>query len=383
VGARERSKLHSIRCSGVKIQRSSVAASSAGANREWPYDVAVAYRIYPKVTPPARCLPCGDDKLRQAEICLRSFRDSLGTVRAKIWAVLDGCPGNYRRLFERYFKREDLVFIDVNGIGNRATYDKQVEILLSQQAAEYVYFAEDDYFYLPGQFRLMIEFLREQRNFGFVTPYDHPDCYRVDLHREPKWISLFAGRHWRTAASTCLTFLTHRATLGRYERTLRSFSRGNDDCAMWLSVTKRKVLNPFAPIRYFARQRSHRTALAKAWRFGRSQLVRSHGKDLKPSSGVDSSSPRPALPEDLDWVALTQLGRAWFFCWQQIVFGTPAKLWVPIPGIATHLSPGLMSPGTDWVALMNAEAQSVGDLEPIESVDMAELRSHDRWLGDK
>src|ERR1700739_4266701 len=119
------------------------------------YDVAVAYRIYPKVAKPPQSLPFGDDKLRQAEICLRSFRNSLGSLRVKLWAILDGCPQEYRTLFQRYFAPEDLVLVEVNGIGNRATYAKQLEILLSQCDAEYVYFAEDDYLYLPDEFSRM------------------------------------------------------------------------------------------------------------------------------------------------------------------------------------------------------------------------------------
>src|SRR5215470_18923074 len=157
------------------------------------YDVAVAYRIYPKVSKPAQSLPFGDDKLRQAEICLRSFRNSLGPLRAKVWAILDGCPGEYRALFERHFPSEDLFFVEVGGIGNQATYAKQLDILLSQCDAEVVYLAEDDYFYLPDQFPLMLRFLLNGQRVDFVTPYDHPDCYQLDLHREPSWVTVSEG----------------------------------------------------------------------------------------------------------------------------------------------------------------------------------------------
>jgi len=73
------------------------------------YDLAVAYRIYPEVSKPAQSLPFGDNKLRQAEICLQTFRQSLGPLRVKLWAILDGCPQDYRLLFERHFPAEDLV----------------------------------------------------------------------------------------------------------------------------------------------------------------------------------------------------------------------------------------------------------------------------------
>jgi hypothetical protein len=197
--------------------------SEHGNNR---YDVAVAYRIYPKVAKPPQGLPFGDDKPRQAEICLRSFRKPLGSLRVKLWAILDGCPEEYRALFERYFAAEDLTFVSLNSVGNRATYAKQMGILLSQNDAEFVYFAEDDYLYLPHQFPLLVNFLRDARGVDFVSPYDHPDCYQLDLHREPKWVTVFEDHHWRTASSTCLTFLTRKSTLANYERVFRTYSGG-------------------------------------------------------------------------------------------------------------------------------------------------------------
>jgi hypothetical protein len=273
------------------------------------YDLAVAYRIYPKVSKPARSFPFGDDKLRQAEICLRSFRNSLGSLRVKFWAILDGCPGEYRELFQRYFAPEDLVLMEMDGIGNQATYAKQLDVLLSQCDAEMVYFAEDDYLYLPDKFPHLVRFLRDVPEADFVTPYDHPDCYQLDLHHEPKWVTVFEGHHWRTAASTCLTFLTRKSTLAKYERTIRTYSRGNNDCAMWLSLTKRRVFNPLAPLRYFAKGEYY-------------------------------------------WKIFVQ---AWFFCWRQIMFGRVAKLWVPLPGLATHLAAGLLSPCVDFLGPMRAE----------------------------
>jgi hypothetical protein len=275
------------------------------------YDLAIAYRVYPKVSKPARNLPLGDDKLRLTEVCLQSFRDSLGSIRVKIWAILDGCPPEYRALFERTFPKEDLVIVEVEGIGNQSTYAKQIDILLSQRDADLVYFAEDDYLYLPDQFQTMLRFLMERRDVDFVTPYDHPDCYCLDLHRQPTSLTVFDGRHWRTATSTCLTFLTRRSTLARYERVLRTYARGNHDCAVWLSLTKHSVFDPFAFFRYVVRRQFY-------------------------------------------WKLLVQ---AWQFCWLQILFGKAAKLWAPVPGIATHWCANLFSPGFDWFSFMEAASR--------------------------
>ena len=270
------------------------------------YDLAVAYRIYPAISKPALGLPFGEDKYLLSEVCLKSFTESLGSVRAKIWVLLDGCPPEYETLFRKYVDPDDLVILRLDRIGNRATFAKQVDILLKQRDAAIVYFAEDDYFYLPNQFREMLSFLTGHRDVHFVSPYDHLDCYTLNLHRGPKWLRVHGSHHWRTAASTCLTFLTRKETLAKYESAFRSYVEGNDDCALWLSLTKHRVFNPVVAVRYLV-----------------------HGL--------------------LYWKILV---KAWLHGWRQILFGKKLKLWVPVPGIATHLDTSALSPNVDWAALM-------------------------------
>jgi hypothetical protein len=273
------------------------------------YDLAVVYRVYPKVSKPGQSLPFGDNKVTQAEICLRTFRRALGELRVKIWVILDGCPKEYHSMFKHYLADKGLVLIDLNAVGNRATFAKQLDILLSQQDAEFVYFAEDDYLYHENCFAWMLAFLRSCQEETFVSPYDHPDCYHLDLHREPKWVSVFGGHHWRTASSTCLTFLTRRSALAKYEQVFRTYTVRNSDCSLWLSLTKRRVFDPIVTLRQFARG-------------------------------------------DRYWREPT---KAWLYCWPQVLLGKTAKLWVPVPAFATHLCAGLLSPGYDWLALMKEE----------------------------
>ncbi|MGD0179484.1 MAG: hypothetical protein ABSC15_06685 [Terriglobales bacterium] len=271
------------------------------------YDLAVAYRIYPKVSGPALDLGFGDDKYSLSEVCLKSFKGSLGSLRVKMWAILDGCPSEYEALFCKYFDDSQLVVLKLDGVGNHRTFAKQIEVLLGQSEADLVYFAEDDYFYLPDQFSSMIEFLRADPEVDFVSPFDHLDCYRLALHRTPKWIKTSAGRHWRTASSTCLTFLTRKETLSHYRAVFESYVRGNFDSSLWLSLTKQRVGNPFF-------------------------LIRS------------------LLGGSFEWKIIV---KAWLYCWLQIVFGKRLKLWVPVPGIATHLDAHSLSPGVDWQRLMS------------------------------
>lgn len=108
------------------------------------HDLAAVYRVYPKVSKPAIGLPFGDNKLQLTEMCLRSFCQSLGDLKVKIWVWLDGCPDEYAELFRRSFDANDLVLRPLPGTGNHATFKMQIKILLEQQDSEFVYFAEDE-----------------------------------------------------------------------------------------------------------------------------------------------------------------------------------------------------------------------------------------------
>jgi len=273
------------------------------------YDIAVAYRIYPKVAKPALGLPLSGDKYRMSEICLKSFRESLGDLRAKIWVLLDDCPSEYAELFRANFPAEDLMLIPLPGVGNQQTFLKQIEILLQQDDSELVYFAEDDYFYLPSQFRLMTQFMQAYPDVHFISPYDHLDCYTLALHHKPKWLRIFDGHHWRTAASTCLTFLTTRQTLRSTQDVFRSYTRRNFDTSVWLSLTKESIARPLDFCRWLAQDRLLAKIIAKTWLFG----------------------------------------------WKQILFGKRHRLWVPVPGMATHMDAKALSPAIDWAGLMLAE----------------------------
>lgn len=277
------------------------------------YDIAVAYRIYPVVAKPAIGLPFSDNKLLLSEICLRSFKESLGSLRAKIWVLLDRCPDDYAQMFSRYFSSEDLVLVRLPGIGNHATFGKQIDILLDQTDCDLVYFAEDDYVYLPGQFSKMIEFITSHNDVHFVSPYDHPDCYALEIHDAPGWIRVSARHHWKTAASTCLTFLTEKKVLRRTQATFRSYCHRNYDFSLWLALTKQSIFNPFQTMRFLYRQPLFAKVIVKAWLYG----------------------------------------------WSQILFGERMNLWTPVPGIATHLDIQGLSPLLNWTAVINRYAENV------------------------
>ena len=268
-----------------------------------PYDLAVAYRIYPGVsrTP----LFAGRDKLDLARVALESFRAGLGGLRAKIWVLLDNCPPSYRELFLSLFDAPDLELLPLDGEGNWRTFRRQIDLLAAQEAAEVVYFAEDDYLYLPDSLARMTEFLRAHADADFLTAYDHPDLYRLRLHRHPARTRDQGATRWRTTLSTCLTFMTTRRTLRETRAVFESYARGNSDLGLWMSLTKFHAFNPFTAARCL------------------------------PDGGFVPAS-----------IAL-----AWRHAWRQLLRGRRYHLWTPAPSLATHMEATGLAPGIPWAEL--------------------------------
>ena len=260
--------------------------------------LAIAYRICPHF---GRFVynPAGWPKLDLAAVCLRSLVDSLGDLDYRLHVILDGCPREYRELFEKTVPSARLRCLETDAIGNNATFLEQIRLLLDEETASLVYLAEDDYLYLPEAIPAMVEMLRRESE-AFVTAYDHPDYYirrptpetqefLVELHDIPVRMAWEAGCHWRQAVSTTCTFMGRRETLKRTAKWLRLYP-WISDYGMWMLLTRLRCRHP-------------------DWRMG-VRMIRRAGLRL--------------------------------------FFGRPISLWCPVPGLATHLVTGCLSPGRDW-----------------------------------
>lgn len=276
------------------------------------YDVTVAYRIYPRVSkmPPI----FGDDKLKLTEVCLRSFRESIGSLRIKLIVLLDACPPDYAELVRRYFPEDTLTLMTLPGVGNRGTFLRQLSVLLDQDYSDLVYFAEDDYFYLPNQFASMVRYMRAHPEVHFATPYDHLDYYTLSVHQHSKQTQTFEEREWRTVASTCLTFLTSKSVLRQTSGVFGTYRMArNTDFGLWFSLTKMRIRDP-----------------------------RTLGR---------------ALIGQPFWLLVVAI--SWFYNWRQVLFGARWALWAPVPTVATHMDSRFLPPGIDWPGIFSAEAESI------------------------
>lgn len=249
------------------------------------YDLAIAYRVYPGISKTP--IIHGDDKLALTRFGLESLQLALSGVNARLLAILDGCPDTYEHLIDELFPGPGTTITHAGGVGNFATFGMQAQWLLEQEASDTVFFAEDDYYYRPGTFTSMLDFLHSGDDIDFITPYEHPDYYRRAMHRYRKQPREYDGHAWQKVSSTCLTFMTSRQTLRSTWPVFESYCRGVRDSSVWTALTR------------FPPHPSNAGVFLKALRF---------------------------LP-------------------RQVLLGPGYKLWCPTPGFATHLESAHIAPG--------------------------------------
>lgn len=267
------------------------------------YDLSVAYRVYPKISKIPIVYP--DDKYKLTELGLKSMKNAMEGLKVKLWVILDTCPAEYKKLINDVLSSSaDIVFIELNKAGNAGSFRKQLEILTTQDDSDLVYLAEDDYFYLPGAFKEITDFIKSDNNIDFVSAYDHNDYYTNKLHDLKTRVRFFGNRHWRLSVSTCLTFLTRKAILKKYMDVFDTFARGNFDASLWISLTKFRIFNFPFQIKFLVKSR----------------------------------------------IFLKIFLKAWYYCLSQIIWGKRATLYTPLPSLCTHLDNIGVAPGIDWAA---------------------------------
>ena len=266
--------------------------------------ISIVYRIYPKVSkvPPVH----SKDKYKLSRLCLKSMARALEGIDYKLWVLLDNCPQEYEELFRSEFGSK-AELINLPAVGNATTFSKQIDILLEQNFSELVYFAEDDYFYLPNAFKNMIELMNSDQNVDFVSAYDHLDYYNLDMHKYKSNINFTSNQHWRTGASTCMTFLTTKKILRATKSVFMTYTKRNYDGSIWFSLTKNKIRNPYYVLKYLLTDRDLFKIFAKAW----------------------------------------------YFSFFQLFFGKKYKLWIPIPSLATHMDNKFLAPTYKWDQIFN------------------------------
>lgn len=279
------------------------------------YDVAVAWRIYPKIS--KHPIIFSDNKFELVSVCLKSFKLSTSNLKIKYFFLLDGCPSTYVDLINQIFHNDDFEIIELNSIGNLATFKLQIDLLSEQNYSDVVYFAEDDYLYQPGEFHKMVSLINQKEMVHFASCYLHKDTFTHPIHNHKKETFEFEKHHWLTESSTCLTFITKKETLIATKDIFYTYTKGNNDCAMWLVLTKTFIYNPLKYLYFYFTHRESFNILKVAVKYS----------------------------------------FKYFFNFKKY------NLVVANPAIGTHLEKDLTSPGIDWENL--AEKINNGEYDNI------------------
>ncbi|MEJ5287580.1 MAG: hypothetical protein CH6_0469 [Candidatus Kapaibacterium sp.] len=269
------------------------------------FDLTVAYRIYPGI--PEYVPVFQTDKLKLTEFGLKSFLNAIGGLKVKFYAILDTCPVEYKETVLRNFP--DAVIIEGTKLGNFGSFEKQIEILLNQTESQAIYFAEDDYFYLPDSLEMAMNFF-EKHNPDFLTLYYTPEYMSFEIHNifKPEGIN-FENRFWQRVGSTTLTFLTTKQTLQATKNVFMSFTKRNYDASLWFSLTKRGIFHP----KFY----------------------------------------KPLFDSSLNYLFPKLIAKIWLYNGLQAVFGRKYSLYAPFPSLATHLNKNYLPPNVRWYELFD------------------------------
>ncbi|HEY1789833.1 MAG TPA: glycosyltransferase family 2 protein [Verrucomicrobiae bacterium] len=273
------------------------------------YDLAVCYRIYPGVS--GNPIFGFREKLPLLRLNLETFKDSLGGLKVKMWVLLDKCPAAYSDLLNELFPETEMKIISLGGEGNGATFRRQVDILRKQADSDLVYFAEDDYIYLPRSLEHTVQFMRGHSDVDFAAPYDHLDYHKSFLHRFRGPEIVEGGHRWRKVVSTCLTFMARKQAVEESAAVFNTYNK-NPDLALWMALTKIRVGNPWSWVRSLGDGLFFSASHALAWRYG----------------------------------------------WRHIVFGKRQTLWSPTPSLITHMESNGLAPGVDWEGMFGKRAEN-------------------------
>lgn len=142
-----------------------------------------------------------DDKYRLNKYCLRSFVNGYKDISPTVHFILDYCGEHYDEMISANCPFP--YTIEHTELGINGTCLKQYE-MAKETKEDVVLFQECDYVYLENVGEKMLRAIKE---FGLVSPYDHPDMYeRYDLHERYHEIKLCANHHFRTASRNTMTF---------------------------------------------------------------------------------------------------------------------------------------------------------------------------------
>jgi hypothetical protein len=194
----------------------------------------VIYRISPY--PNGKSPIFSKNKYALVKFCLDSFIKAFSQIKPYVIFVLDSCPLEYQTLINSYSGIKSEI-IELDKAGNKGTWYAQIDIAKLLNSESYVYFAEDDYYYLPNAGKRLMKALEK---YDFVTLCDHANYYEKPMVNKRKIIELIDDYHWKSCESSCLTFGTKVNLVKKYENLFKKY--GTFDHPLWMEIGEKRHL---------------------------------------------------------------------------------------------------------------------------------------------
>ena len=161
------------------------------------------------------------------EICLKNFVDVF--LPNDFTIIADNISEDTKKMILKYVPEDCIQYVKVgHGAG---TFNLALDLALTYNDEEIVYFIENDYLHTSDAKKI----LKEGFDIGasFVSLYDHPDKYLspdrggnpyCDGGAEDTRVYLTDNSHWKITNSTTMTFAAKVKTLKENEKILRDFT---------------------------------------------------------------------------------------------------------------------------------------------------------------
>lgn len=193
--------------------------------------------------------------------------------------------------------------------GSSWSFLQALEVASRWPHDDFVLLAEDDYLYRR---EALDRLAAAHRALGgsaspcYLTPYEHPDVYRLADRERGTEVSVLDGTHWRTCASTCMTFGASVSRLERDAAFLR-LAAGVDGTAswrMWDALLRRRRADLVAwstAKNVLARRRRGRPLAGHAADVLTVLSRRARGRLLAPIPSLAAHATRGQLPYGRTW----------------------------------------------------------------------------------
>ena len=150
---------------------------------------------------------------------LKTIREDPQGSRVHLTVVFDGSIDEFEDDFMGKIYSQDKSCFDVILISGGSDIKSFITTLGLAKSSNFdkddlVYFLENDYLHQHGWVSKVMDVYDNHSNVDYVSLYDHKDKYIYAMYSELKSkIIITATHHWRTAPSTCASFITSQVKL--------------------------------------------------------------------------------------------------------------------------------------------------------------------------